>query len=323
VGTELPEGTFDPTRPNAARVYDYLLGGKDNFAADRAVGDQIIARLPEVQVGVQAQRAVLGRVIRYLVGTAGIRQLLDVGSGLPTSDNVHEIAQRAAPDTRVVYVDNDPVVLAHARAILSDETATFVEQGDLLDPASIVASPAVREHLDWNQPIGLLLCGIVHYVLDEENPQAALAGLIDALPAGSYVFIHHLLDTGDPAAAELQAQMLKGLGRVKFRTFAEVRPLFADLELVEPGLVPIAEWRPDPGTPVRSDYGLVLSMACAGVARKPGDSGKHSDLGKYSGLGEPADLGFPAPDAIAVGQAGQAGGDLAAVLVVAGADHLD
>jgi hypothetical protein len=269
VGTELPEGTFDPTRPNAARVYDYLLGGKDNFAADRAVGDQIIARLPEVQVGVQAQRAVLGRVIRYLVGTAGIRQLLDVGSGLPTSDNVHEIAQRAAPGTRVVYVDNDPVVLAHARAILSDETATFVEQGDLLDPASIVASPAVREHLDWNQPIGLLLCGIVHYVLDEENPQAALAGLIDALPAGSYVFIHHLLDTGDPAAAELQAQMLKGLGRVKFRTFAEVRPLFADLELVEPGLVPIAEWRPDPGTPVRSDYGLVLSMACAGVARKP------------------------------------------------------
>jgi hypothetical protein len=110
---------------------------------------------------------------------------------------------------------------------------------------------------------------------------------------------------------------------VKFRTFAEVRPLFADLELVEPGLVPIAEWRPDPGTPVRSDYGLVLSMACAGVARKPGDLGKYSGLGKYSDLGEPADLGFPAPDAIAVGQAGQAGGDLAAVLVVAGADHLD
>ncbi len=134
MGTESPDDTFDPTRPHAARVYDYLLGGKNNFAADREVGDQIIARLPEVQVGVQAQRAVLGRVVRYLVGEAGVKQLLDVGSGLPTSDNVHEIAQRTAPGTRVVYVDNDPVVLAHARAILSDETSTFAERGDLLDP---------------------------------------------------------------------------------------------------------------------------------------------------------------------------------------------
>ncbi len=267
--TELPDGTFDPTRPHAARVYDYLLGGKNNFAADREVGDQIIARLPEVQVGVQAQRAVLGRVVRYLVGEAGVTQLLDIGSGLPTSDNVHEIAQRTAPGTRVVYVDNDPVVLAHARAILSDESATFAERGDLLHPASIVASPAIRGHLDWSQPVGLLLCGIVHYVLDEEDPARLVAELVDALPSGSYVFIHHLLDTGDPAAAELQEQMLKGLGRVRFRTLAEVRRLFGDLELVEPGLVPIPEWRPDPGTPIRADYGVILSMACAGVARKP------------------------------------------------------
>jgi S-adenosyl methyltransferase len=269
VTAELPDGSFDPARPHAARVYDYLLGGKDNFAADRAVGDQIIASLPEVQAGVQAQRAVLGRVVRYLVGEAGVRQLLDVGSGLPTSDNVHEIAQRTAPGTRVVYVDNDPVVLAHARAILSDEAATFAERGDLLDPASIVHSPAVRGHLDWDQPIGLLLCGIVHYVLDEDDPERLVAELVDALPSGSYVFIHHLLDTGEPAAAALQEQMLKGLGRVRFRTLAEVRRLFGDLELVEPGLVPIPEWHPDPGTPIRADYGVILSMACAGVARKP------------------------------------------------------
>jgi len=267
VGTESPDDTFDPTRPHAARVYDYLLGGKDNFAADRAVGDQIIARLPEVQVGVQAQRAVLNRVVRYLVGEAGVRQLLDIGSGLPTSDNVHEIAQRTGPGTRVVYVDNDPVVLAHARAILSDEAATFAERGDLLDPASIVASPAVREHLDWTKPIGLLLCGIVHYVLDEENPEGLIAELIAALPPGSYVFIHHLLDTGDSAAAELQAQMLNGLGRVKFRTLEEVRRLFGDLELMPPGLVPVAEWRPDRAT-IPARYRLVLSMACAGVGRK-------------------------------------------------------
>ena len=268
MATEIPGGHFNPARPHAARVYDYLLGGKDNFAADREVGDRIIASLPEVQVGVQAQRAVLGRVVRFLVGEAGVKQLLDIGSGLPTSDNVHEIAQRAAPGTRVVYVDNDPVVLAHARAILSDESSTFAERGDLLDPASIVRSPAIRDHLDWDQPIGLLLCGILHYMLDEEDPGRLVAEVADALPSGSYVFIHHLLDTGDPAAAALQEQMLKGLGRVRFRTLAEVRRLFGDLELVEPGLVPIPEWRPDPGTPIRADYGVVLSMACAGVARK-------------------------------------------------------
>jgi hypothetical protein len=267
--SKLPDDTFDPTRPDATRVYDYLLGGKNNFASDREVGDRIIARLPEVQVGVQAQRAVLGRVVRYLVGDVGVTQLLDVGSGLPTADNVHEIAQRTAPGTRVVYVDNDPVVLAHARAILSDETATFAERGDLLEPASIVASPAIREHLNWDEPVGLLLCGIVHYVLDEEDPERLVAELVDALPSGSYVFIHHLLDTGEPAAAALQEQMLKGLGRVRFRTLAEVRRLFGDLELVEPGLVPVPEWRPDPGTPIRADYGVILSMACAGVARKP------------------------------------------------------
>jgi hypothetical protein len=268
VGTELPDDNFNPSRPHAARVYDYLLGGKNNFAADREVGDRIIASLPEVQVGVQAQRAVLGRVVRYLVGEAGVKQLLDVGSGLPTSDNVHEIAQRTAPGTRVVYVDNDSVVLAHARAILSDQTSTFAERGDLLDPASIMSSPAIRRHLDWDQPVGLLLCGIVHYLLDEENPGRLVAELVDALPSGSYVFIHHLLDTGDPAAATLQEQMQRGLGRVRFRTLAEVRALFGDLRLVEPGLVPIPEWRPDPGTPIRADYGVILSMACAGVARK-------------------------------------------------------
>jgi hypothetical protein len=268
VGTELHDVNFDLTRPHASRVYDYLLGGKNNFSADREVGDRIIASLLEVQVGVQAQRAVLGRVVRYLVGEAGVRQLLDVGSGLPTSDNVHEIAQRTAPGARVVYVDNDPVVLAHARAILSDQASTFAERGDLLDTASIVSSPAIRGHLDWDQPVGLLLCGILHYLLDEEDPGRLVAELVDALPPGSYVFIHHLLDTGDPEAAALQEQMLKGLGRVKFRTVAEVRALFGDLPLVEPGLVPVPEWRPDPGTPIRADYGVILSMACAGVARK-------------------------------------------------------
>jgi hypothetical protein len=265
---DVPESAFDPSIPNVARVYDYLLHGKDHFEADRAVGDRIVAALPEVQAGVQAQRAVLGRVVRYLVRDAGITQLLDIGSGLPTADNVHEIAQREDPAVRVVYVDNDPVVLAHARALLANATSVIAEEGDLLRPQSIVGSPAIREHLDFSRPVGLLLCGIAHYVLDEDKPADLVAELVSSLAPGSYVFIHHLLDTGDPASAGLQAQMAKGLGRVRFRTLAEVRALFGpDMEMVPPGLVTVPEWRPDLGTPVRAGHD-VLQMACAGVARK-------------------------------------------------------
>jgi hypothetical protein len=257
---------FDASRPHVARVYDYLLGGKDNFAADRAIGDKMLASIPAVQLGVRAQRDVLGRVVRYLVRDVGVRQLLDIGSGLPTADNVHEIAQRIDPATRVVYLDNDPIVLSHAEALLGDNKATFVVDGDLRDPAGIVANPDVRKHLDWEQPIGLLMCGILHYVLDEEQPAEVVATLYDALPSGSYVFIHHLLAIEDPAAAVLQEQMRSGLGRAQFRTLDEVRVLFDGLEFVEPGLVPVPDWRPEPPT-VRDHP--VLEMACAGVARKP------------------------------------------------------
>jgi len=264
----VPDPGFDATKPHVSRVYDYLLGGKDNFAADRAVGDQMIASLPAVQVGVRAQRDVLGRVVRYLVGEAGIRQLLDIGSGLPTAENVHEIAQRIEPATRVVYVDNDPVVLSHAQALLADDEATFVADGDLRDPAGILGRPAVRDHLDWDQPIGLLMCGILHYVLDDEDPAGVTGTLYDALPRGSYVFIHHLLDTEDPATATLQEQMRAGVGRAQFRTMARIRELFGGLELIEPGVVLVPDWRPDPGTPgVR--HHPVLQMAAVGVGRKP------------------------------------------------------
>ncbi len=265
---ESPPGAFDPSRPSVARVYDYLLGGKDNFAADRSLGDRIIVSLPTVQDGVRAQRDVLGRVVRYLVAGAGVRQLIDIGSGLPTAENVHEIAQRLDPRTRVVYVDNDPVVLAHARALLADNTGTIVFDGDLRSPESILGHPDVRRHIDWDQPVGLLLCGILHHILDAEHPAELTAALSAALPAGSYVFIHHLLDSGDPAIAGVQAEFQQGMGRGQFRTLAQVQSLFGGLELVEPGLVPVAEWRPDPDTP--SADGLpVLRLACAGVARKP------------------------------------------------------
>ena len=178
---------FNPAQPHIARVYDYLLGGKDNFAADRAVGDQIIASLPAAQLGVRAQRAVLARVVHYLVADTGVRQLLDIGSGLPTAENVHQIAQKIDPAARVVYVDNDPVVLTHARALLADDSVTFAAEGDLRDPAGILASPEVRTHLDWDKPVGLLLCGILHYLLDEGHPAQLVKVLCDALPVAEAV----------------------------------------------------------------------------------------------------------------------------------------
>src|SRR6266487_3814138 len=241
---------FDPTKPNIARVYDYLLGGKDNFAADRALGNQIIASLPTVQVGVRAQREVLGRVVSYLVGEAVVGQLIDIGSGLPTAESVHEVAQRIDPRTRVVYVDNDPVVLAHARALLADNPRTIVIEGDLRSPQHIVNHPDARGHLD------------------SEQPHELMALLRGALPAGSYVFIHHLVDSGDPAIADVQAALRRGLGRGQFRDWDQIRGLFDGFELVEPGLVLVPDWRPRGGT-LRAEHHPVLRLACVGVARKP------------------------------------------------------
>jgi hypothetical protein len=265
---ESPVSAFDPSRPNVARVYDHLLGGKDNFAADRLLGDQIMTSIPAVQIGVKAQRALLGRVVRYLVGEAGIRQLIDIGSGLPTADNVHQLAHRLDPASLVVYVDNDAAVLAHAQALLADNKATIAVDGDLRVPAGIIGHPDLRRQLDWDQPIGLLLCGILPYILDEEKPAELIGALSRALPSGSYIFIHHLLDSGDPAIADVQAAFRTGLGRGQFRTWPQIRSLFNGLELVEPGLVLVPDWRPEAGTLSARDF-PVLRLACAGVGRKP------------------------------------------------------
>ncbi len=248
-------------------MYDYLLGGTDNFPADRVIGDQIIASLPAVRDGVRAQRALLGRVVRFLVGEAGITQLLDIGSGLPTADNVHEIAHRIDPGSRVVYVDNDPDVVAHARALLANGQAAIAVEGDLRRPQDVRAHPEVSSQLDWGRPIGLLLCGILHYILDSEHPGELMEAWRDVLPPGSYVFIHHLLDAGDPAIADVQAALQAGLGRGQFRTWEQIESLFNGLELVEPGLVLVSEWRPDSGTPCERDV-PVLRLACAGVGRR-------------------------------------------------------
>jgi len=259
---------FDPSQPHISRIYDYLLGGKDNYAVDRAVGDRIIATVPTIQMGVRAQRALLGRVVRCLVGEAGLRQLIDIGSGLPTADNVHQIAQRVAPDCKVAYVDNDPVVLTHARALLADDVATIVVAGDVREPKAIMDNPAIRSHFDWDQPIGLLLCGILHYILDSERPSELTESLCAALPSGSYVFIHHLLDSGDPVVAELQEAMRSGMETISFRTKDQIMSFFGGLGLVPPGLVLVPEWRPEADT-LTADAHPVLKLACAGVARKP------------------------------------------------------
>jgi S-adenosyl methyltransferase len=256
------------SRPHMARVYDYMLGGTSNFAADRALGDQIVAAMPDVQVGVRAQRAVLGRVVSYLAGQAGIRQFLDIGSGLPTADNVHQIAQRANPAARVAYVDNDPLVLSQATELVAGDPATIVSAGDLRDPGRIVASPQLRAHLDFSEPVGLLLCGILHYIPDDGDPAGLVAALGQALPAGSCLFIQHLLASEDAAHPDVQATMQAGLGSVRFRTRTEVTRMFAGFELIEPGLVLVPQWRPDPDTPSERDW-PVLRLACAGVARKP------------------------------------------------------
>ena len=257
-----------PAQPNPARVYDYFLGGKDNYRVDRVVAELVTAEVPEVQEGARATRSVLGRVVRYLVQDAGIRQFLDIGAGLPTRENVHQIAQRIDPAVRVVYVDNDPVVLAHARALLADNPATVVADGDLRDPAGILAHPLVGGHLDWTRPIGLLLGGVLPEILEDERPDEITATLIDALPAGSYVFIQHLLIMDDPKAARLQEFMARSFGRFQFRTLDQVREFFHGLEIVDPGLVPVPDWRPD--SPADDNHAQIARMACAGVARKPG-----------------------------------------------------
>lgn len=264
----MPE--YDNPPPNIARIYDYLLGGKDNFAPDRAVGDRIRQALPAVHLGVEQQRAVLRRVVRYLVQERGVRQLVDIGSGLPTADNVHQIAQLVDPSARVVYVDNDEVVLAHARALLADSKVTVVVAGDLREPAALLAEPDLRGHIDFEQPVALLLCGILHYVLDAEQPGRLVRELVDELPPGSYVFIHHLITAGEgeQGTAEAEAALRQGVGRGQFRTLPEVAGFLDGLELVEPGVVTVTEWRPDAETPPVSTH-PVLRLAAVGLARKP------------------------------------------------------
>lgn len=265
--TDWAPAGVDVAKPSIARVYDYLLGGKDHFAADRAIGDRIRDALPEVLAGVTEQRAVLRRAVRYLVAEAGIDQLVDVGSGLPTAGNVHEVARAAGEATTVVYVDNDPVVIAHGRALLRTDPSgtTAVVPGDIRRPEEILAA-AAEQGIDFGRPVGLLLSGILHYVSDEEDPWGLVARFRDALPAESHIFIQHLVSSDHPAAAPVEQSMREGLGRGTFRTFGTVAAMLAGLDVVAPGLVYVPCWRPDPDTP-SIEMNPDLRLAVAVLAR--------------------------------------------------------
>ena len=236
-------------RPHPARVYDFLLGGKTNYAADRAAAEAGIAANPDSFVPPRTNREFLRRVVTYLTRDAGIRQFLDIGTGIPTEPNVHQVAQAAAPESRVVYVDNDPIVLAHARALLvtSPEGRTAYINADLRDPDRILSSPQLRETLDLNRPIGLLLIAILHFVGDADDPYDLTRRLIDALPPGSYVALSHL--TGDfvPEKWAGVAEVYRRQGvTMRVRSKAEIAGFLDGLDLVDPGLEIITRWRPEP-----------------------------------------------------------------------------
>jgi hypothetical protein len=252
-----------------ARVYDYFIGGKDNFAADRVLGDAITAQVPSAPYSARANRAFLGRAVRYLVRERGVRQFLDVGTGIPSAGNTHEVAQGLAADARALYVDNDPIVLAHARALMSSHPAgaTAFIQADAREPGEILANPALRETLDLTEPVALMLVSILPFFPDDENPQGIVSTLLDALPPGSYLTISHI--TADfikpeQAAGAVAAGQQNGVTYVP-RTKAQVTAFFSGLDLVEPGVVPLLTWHPDDGLPADPH----AASAYAGMARKP------------------------------------------------------
>jgi hypothetical protein len=262
----------DFRRPNVARVYDVFLGGKDNFAADREFADKAMEIAPKAPLAARANRDFLRRVVRYLVGEAGIDQLLDLGSGLPTQGNVSEVAHEINPAVRVVYVDNDPVVYTHSKALLADAQTTDIVNGDVRRPAEILANPAVRALIDFDRPAGLLLIAILHHIEDEDDPAGIAAQLRDALPPGSYLAISSFRMPG-PELPELRAATLEGerlltqsLGSGRWREDEEILSWFGDWELLEPGLVPLAEWRPAVRGSIARDE--IYHGFSGGVARK-------------------------------------------------------
>ncbi|MUN35109.1 SAM-dependent methyltransferase [Actinomadura litoris] len=260
-----PADRIDTSVPHSARVWNFLLGGTDNYPVDRQAGERVFATFPGMVAMAQQSRQMLRRVVRYLAGEAGVAQFLDIGTGLPTMDNTHEVAQRALPTARIVYVDNDPMVLDHARALLTStpEGATDYIEADVRDPGAVLAEAA--RTLDYDRPVALMLMGILGLVPDFDQARSIVATLMDALPSGSHLAVYDGTDQ-DPDYTEAIRAYNAGSGAIPYtpRSPELITRFFDGLELLEPGVVPVTRWRPAPG---QED---VPEVSCAGgVARKP------------------------------------------------------
>ena len=267
---KLPD--IDVSKPNVARVYDAMLGGKDNFAADREFVADILRFAPMAPLGAISNRQFLRRVVQYLVAGAGITQFLDLGSGLPTQGNVSEVAHQFNPRARVAHVDNDAIVYTHSKALLTDAPTTEFVLGDVRRPRDILTNPVVESMIDFEQPVGLLLFALLHHVEDSDHPERIMTELRAAMPGGSYLAISSLRLPG-PAHPELRAVTIEGekvhsgpMGSMRWREDSEISSWFGDWELVPPGLVPLGDWRPPAAGHV--PYPELQHSFSGGVARK-------------------------------------------------------
>lgn len=264
----------DQSKPSIARVYDYLLGGKDNYAVDRAIGDAFTHDLPGSVAIAHANRQNLIRAVRE-IALAGIEQFVDMGSGLPTADNIHQVAQHHAPGARVIYVDSDPIVLAHGRALLEDNGHTRVIQADVRDPQSIREHPEITSLIDFDRPVAVIHSAVLHHINDDEGPHSIVRYWQEQVPSGSYFFISHFRSGGNPETAEAEALLQATFGRGRWRTDEEIRDLFGDLEILEPGIVPSSLWRPDTAEqlsrigPAEHELTVWERLIVGGLARKP------------------------------------------------------
>jgi hypothetical protein len=263
---------IDITKPNIARVYDYFVGGKDNFSADRQFARRAMEMAPKAPLAAQNNRAFLRRVVRYLVGEAGVTQILDIGSGLPTAGNVSEIAHAINPEVHVVYVDNDPIVYTHSKALLSDPVRVDIVNADIRDPVDILTDPAVLRLIDFDRPVGLLLLAVLHHVEDDDDPRRIAARLRDAMPSGSYLAVSSFrlpgLDLPELRATTIEGEKLlaDGLGSGRWREDDQILDWFGDWELLPPGLVSLQEWHPETQEKIERDE--VYHSFFGGIARK-------------------------------------------------------
>lgn len=260
-----PRGV-DVSTPSTARMYDYFLGGKDNFAVDRETAEQLAAAAPEVRMLARENRAFLQRAVRFLAEEAGVRQFIDIGTGLPTQHNVHQVAQESASDSRVVYVDNDPIVLAHGRALLEGTDRTTVIEADMRRPDEILGNDRLRELIDFSEPVAVLFVSVLHFVTDDDDPDGFVARLREAVPSGSYLALTHATAGSRRDAQEAVRAYDQATSGITLRTDERIRSYFGDFDLVEPGLVNMLEWRCEPpSSNEQQETGVFLG----GIGRKP------------------------------------------------------